>query len=226
MAIDAGGALYVMDSGSNRIQRFTPSKLVSLGSATCKANGSAQTLTLPVSLTADAEGVTRLELSLLGTGPAGSPALTAPTFALVPTAPGWTLEVAPSNPWHVTATGTQPLSGPGEVLSLSLTVPAEAALSAAYSLKVGRFSLTRGDQVTTLTGRVSPGSVEVQGGVLGDADGNGRVTIADVLKVLRAVLGLTPLSGDARTRADANRDGLLNIQDVLLVLRLALKDGS
>jgi len=53
----------------------------------------------------------------------------------------------------------------------------------------------------------------------GDFDLDGRVSIADVLKALRAVVYAEPVPGDALLRADMNLNGFLDIGDVTLILR-------
>lgn len=58
--------------------------------------------------------------------------------------------------------------------------------------------------------------------MLGDVDGDGKVTAADARLVLRAAVGLELLSGDALKAADINKDGKITAADARLVLRKAV----
>ena len=69
--------------------------------------------------------------------------------------------------------------------------------------------------------------VEVPGdeptpGEPGDLNGDGEVTAADALLVLRASLGIVELTPEQEALADVNGDGTVNGQDALLVLRMSL----
>lgn len=59
-------------------------------------------------------------------------------------------------------------------------------------------------------------------GLLGDANGDGKVDIADATLVARAALGLVTLNANV----DMNGDGNVNIQDATLVARVALGFGT
>lgn len=58
--------------------------------------------------------------------------------------------------------------------------------------------------------------------MLGDVDGDGKVTAADARLVLRAAVGLEILTGDALKAADINKDGKITAADARLVLRKAV----
>ena len=63
--------------------------------------------------------------------------------------------------------------------------------------------------------------VLADGPVVGDANGNGVVTVADMTKVERVILGL-----DAATPGcDANQDGQINMADVTMIGRIILGIG-
>lgn len=51
----------------------------------------------------------------------------------------------------------------------------------------------------------------------GDADGDGSVTLADALKVMRISMGILPMQSGAG--ADVNGDGIVNSIDALLIMR-------
>ena len=56
----------------------------------------------------------------------------------------------------------------------------------------------------------------------GDADGDGAVTAADALIVLRAALGLHGVSSAVENACDMDHNGSLTLVDALLILRLAI----
>jgi hypothetical protein len=56
---------------------------------------------------------------------------------------------------------------------------------------------------------------------VGDANGDGNVTVADMTAIAHHVLGNTP-SGFSETAADANRDGRVNVADYTAVAHLLL----
>lgn len=56
----------------------------------------------------------------------------------------------------------------------------------------------------------------------GDADGNGKVEIADAVLTARHALGLELLDGNALSAADVNDDGEIRIDDAVLICRIAL----
>ena len=51
--------------------------------------------------------------------------------------------------------------------------------------------------------------------VAGDADGNGAVTVADVVKLMQHLIGKVTLSGDNAKAADMNGDGKISILDLI-----------
>jgi hypothetical protein len=53
----------------------------------------------------------------------------------------------------------------------------------------------------------------------GDVNSDGKINIADVVQVLRWVVGLGTPTADQTTLADVNKDNKLNVQDVVLMLR-------
>jgi hypothetical protein len=56
----------------------------------------------------------------------------------------------------------------------------------------------------------------------GDIDGDGSVTMLDVLLAARAAVGMTTLTGSAFQAADVNHDGTITMLDVLLIARIAV----
>lgn len=62
-----------------------------------------------------------------------------------------------------------------------------------------------------------PGDVAPAGG------GDGRLGVADVLRVLRFAVGLETPTGEERLRAEVDGEGRLDVSDVVLVLRAAVQ---
>ena len=63
--------------------------------------------------------------------------------------------------------------------------------------------------------------VEMEGTVIGDANGDGNLTVADMAAIAHYVLGHT-LEGFSETVADANQDGQVNVADYTAVAHLLL----
>lgn len=55
--------------------------------------------------------------------------------------------------------------------------------------------------------------------VKGDINGDGNITIADLVRLNRHILGISSLSGIQQTAADVNLNGSVNIQDLVLMNR-------
>lgn len=58
--------------------------------------------------------------------------------------------------------------------------------------------------------------------VMGDVDGDGKITIADTTYVIRYVVGLTTLSAKQREVADMNNDGKVNIIDATEIQKIVV----
>jgi len=60
----------------------------------------------------------------------------------------------------------------------------------------------------------------------GDVDGDGDVTVLDVLAIVNDILHIIPLSGEALIAADCNGDGQINVLDVIGVINVILGISS
>ncbi len=66
--------------------------------------------------------------------------------------------------------------------------------------------------------------IEAEGIVtlLGDANGDGSVTSADAVLILRCAMGIEPISAKALANGDIDGDGMLSISDSLIILRMSM----
>lgn len=58
--------------------------------------------------------------------------------------------------------------------------------------------------------------------LLGDVDGNGITNITDATLIIRHIVGLEPLYGDALTAANINGDANINMTDATVLIRAIL----
>lgn len=65
--------------------------------------------------------------------------------------------------------------------------------------------------------------VNADGFMLGDADGNGKITAMDARTVLRAAAKIEPLAEEYLAAADVNFDGKVTAMDARIILRAAAK---
>ena len=95
----------------------------------------------------------------------------------------------------------------------------KAAYNAVMAVKVptGGSSQTPSDPSTPPTTTENPSVTQppVSEIVKGDADGNGAVTVADVVKLMQHLIGKVTLSGDNAKAADMNGDGKISIIDLI-----------
>lgn len=63
---------------------------------------------------------------------------------------------------------------------------------------------------------------EAQQPLNGDADGDGIVTVADALMVLRHAMGIITLDGSTALVCDVDHDGSVTIADALMILRFSM----
>ena len=95
----------------------------------------------------------------------------------------------------------------------------KAAYKAVMAVKVptGGSSQTPSDPSTPPTTTENPSVTQppVSEIVKGDADGNGAVTVADVVKLMQHLIGKVTLSGDNAKAADMNDDGKISILDLI-----------
>ena len=117
----------------------------------------------------------------------------------------------------------------GIIHTMNFTVLAGAAGDSEIRVEVKKFNymMTDDDQYPVPT-QTQSGWIFVNGGepgVPGDADGDGVVTAADALLVMRCALGTAELSPETAALCDADGDGNVTLSDAVLILRAALGLG-
>ena len=117
----------------------------------------------------------------------------------------------------------------GIIHTMNFTVLAGAAENSEIRVEVKKFNymMTDDDQYPVPT-QTQSGWIFVDGGesgVPGDADGDGVVTAADALLVMRCALGTAELSPETAALCDADGDGNVTLSDAVLILRAALGLG-
>jgi hypothetical protein len=160
---------------------------------------------------------------------------TAPTLSVVSPTAGTVvrdvvaLSVTVSDPHFSKAQASVSSAGtPGDSRELSLTGEATGeggTLSAAWDtggLPSGAYTFRVTAEDTVGNSATLEVPVTLDAGVKGDLDGDGRVSVGDVVGSLRASLGLNPLTPAERQRADVSGDGQVTIADVMRILRKAL----
>ena len=113
----------------------------------------------------------------------------------------------------------------GELMQLNFTVKEDAVegdTEVTVSLTDGLSSLAdkNGNPVSV---RITAAKITVTQGVLGDVNGDGSVSIADVVLLNRSVLRLITLSDTAKKLGDVTGDGSISIADVVKLNRYVLK---
>lgn len=113
----------------------------------------------------------------------------------------------------------------GELMQLNFTVKKNAVegdTEVTVSLTDGLSSLAdkNGNPVSV---RITAAKITVTQGVLGDVNGDGSVSIADVVLLNRSVLRLITLSDTAKKLGDVTGDGSISIADVVKLNRYVLK---
>lgn len=127
--------------------------------------------------------------------------------------------VAPyENGWKVLFFGPEAITEDGSLFSLKLKVNPDA-MSGTYPIKVS-YSADNMLGTDYLEKEVLCESAITGTTVRGDIDADGELTLADVVMILRHVVGLDVLSGlSALNAADVNNDGSINNVDALRLAR-------
>ena len=113
--------------------------------------------------------------------------------------------------------------GDGEVCTVTIRVPAGMS-EGIYQLTMHNISISDTDAHShDVTQMVS--KIEVQDHWLGDANDDGRVTVADLVAIAHHLLGHTPAVFSFKG-ADANRDEVVNVADYVAVAHFLGEDPT
>jgi len=113
--------------------------------------------------------------------------------------------------------------GDGEVCTVTIRVPAGMS-EGIYQLTMRNISISDTDAHShDVTQMVS--KIEVQDHWLGDANDDGRVTVADLVAIAHHLLGHTPAVFSFKG-ADANRDEVVNVADYVAVAHFLGEDPT
>ena len=111
-------------------------------------------------------------------------------------------------------TGTETPTPSGNYLTgVSPSTSVSAMNSAGYTIYNGSAKVTSGLVGTGMTAVSSSATVTIV--VTGDVSGDGKITITDVVKLQKYVVGSNSLSGAYAKAADINGDGKVTITDVV-----------
>ena len=111
-------------------------------------------------------------------------------------------------------TGTNTPTPSGNYLTgVSPSTSVSAMNSAGYTIYSGSAKVTSGLVGTGMTAVSSSATVTIV--VTGDVSGDGKITITDVVKLQKSVVGSGSLSGAYAKAADINGDGKITITDVV-----------
>jgi hypothetical protein len=186
-----------------------------------------QAITLDVSASAALKDLAGLDLVLKWPPPAGSPTLTFGSAVPGPLlAEATPICVPGSNSAQVALMSAQGRAGPGVALRVTLNVPQNAKDGAQYTIEAaGTYVDSLGHETVA---KVTSGTLTVKAtappsGAKGDVNGDGKVSVGDVVLALRAVAGLAQLSAQQSVAADVNGDGKLSVGDVVLLLRVVAR---
>ena len=109
--------------------------------------------------------------------------------------------------------GETPKPSGNYLTGVSPSTSVSAMNSAGYTIYSGSTKVTSGLVGTGMTAVSSSATVTIV--VTGDVSGDGKITITDVVKLQKSVVGSGSLSGAYAKAADINGDGKITITDVV-----------
>jgi len=121
--------------------------------------------------------------------------------------------------WKVMWYHTANVKTDGDLFTIELTV-AEDAPEKEYTIEL----LYSADDTVNVEGELVPlsvvnSTVTVCSRVVGDVNGDGKITNSDVIKLARSLIGLTTLTEEQQLAADVNGDGKITNSDVIKLAR-------
>lgn len=78
---------------------------------------------------------------------------------------------------------------------------------------------TRTYKLTIVRGEASAGDTCVNPGSRGDLNGDGNISAIDIVKIQRIIVGLDPLTDEAKSVGDLNNDGTVSAIDIVYIQR-------
>lgn len=134
--------------------------------------------------------------------------------------------------WTVLWVGSEATNGSGQLLSATLKVNNDVP-SGNYPIKVtySKANTVTADEIEAGTEAISVKCTSETSTVLGDVNGDGIITVYDVVLIARHIIGTCTLQDDALLAADVNQDGMITNGDAIKLLRYivgleVLGDGS
>ena len=110
----------------------------------------------------------------------------------------------------VTGTGTVNLAQGTNYIKINVT--AQTGVTRTYTLTVVRGNASAG---TNTVG----GSGGASSGVKGDINGDGKISVLDIVKIQRLIVGLDSLDSTATAACDLNGDGKVSVLDIVKLQR-------
>jgi hypothetical protein len=205
-------------AGSVNVEVVAPLFVISSASV---APGETAVLTL--SATDGVSNLAGLSLTIRANGSQGAPPLK-PAFEVTDPTHDWLMTLNPEDSGRAALAHFPGLAGPADLLKINFSIPNPFPGRAVYLIQADAATFTddrANDRVAT--GFVRPGRLEVTscGEVIkGDVNGDGNVSLGDVIMALRMAVGLRALSDDCQQQAaDVDCNGRLTLGDVIAILQ-------
>lgn|GEM_PF-1511463 len=111
------------------------------------------------------------------------------------------------------------IDGPGTLLTVPVQIPQNAQQWTTYNVHIEGTVVMNGVDVPIKT---NDGAVMVRIRLLGDLNGDGRITPADATLAIRVAIGLTPPTMEILAAGDLNGDGRISVGEATVILRTAV----
>jgi len=116
-----------------------------------------------------------------------------------------TISATPVNS-HARVSGTGTINLAPGTNRINIVVTAQSGSTRTYKLTIVRGDASAGDTC------VNPGS-------RGDLNGDGNISAIDIVKIQRIIVGLDPLTDEAKSVGDLNNDGTVSAIDIVYIQR-------
>ena len=115
-------------------------------------------------------------------------------------------------------------AGTGKVMTLSLKPVGDSVPTGSYRVSVNNVKLGTSEMADKYAGANLQTSFNVYEILLGDANNDGDINMADAISVVNYILGNPDPSFNAEA-ADANQDGKISMADVMFIVNY-IKNGT